>query len=105
MLVVCLLSAIVAADLPAPDHTGRAKAFVELLNKGDFAKAVEPFDAKMIAAMPADKLKKNWEMLTKQVGPFKEATGTRTETRGKYELIFVGVQFEKAKWEVRVVFD
>jgi uncharacterized protein len=105
MLALCLWTTLTIADLPANDHVGRAKEFVELLKKGDFTKAVEPFTETMIKAMPADKLKETWELVNKQAGAFKEMTGTRTETKGKYELVFVGAEFEKAKLEVRVVFD
>jgi len=105
MFAFCLVTALTVADLPANDHVGRAKEFLELLKKGDFAKAAEPFDRTMLEKMPADKLKETWEMLNKQFGALKEASGTRTETRGKYELVFIGTQFEKAKLEMRLAFD
>jgi dienelactone hydrolase len=97
--------ALVLADLPPTDHTGRAKLFVDQLNRGEFAKAVEPFDAKMQEVMPPDKLKQTWESLNKQLGAFKEAGGTRTEMRGKYEMVFVACTFEKMKFDMRVAFD
>src|SRR3954447_15225413 len=97
--------ALILADLPPADHTGRAKLLVDQLNRGDFAKAAESFDAKMQEVMPADKLKQTWETLNKQFGAFKEAGGTRTETRGKYEMAFVTCTFEKMKLDMSVAFD
>jgi hypothetical protein len=105
MLAFCLVTALTAADLPPADHVGRAKEFLELLKKGDFTKAAEPFDRTMLEKMPAAKLKETWEMLNKKFGALKEAGGTRTETLGKYELVFIGTQFEKAKLEMRLAFD
>jgi uncharacterized protein len=105
MHALLLFCALATADLPESDHAGRAKLLVDQLNRGEFAKAVEPFDAKMQEVMPAGKLKQTWETLTKQVGAFKEAGGTRKEMRGKYEMIFVGCTFEKMKLDMRVAFD
>src|SRR5262245_35038706 len=105
MLSFCLLTALAVTDLPPADHVGRAKEFLDVLKKGDFAKAAEPFDAAMLKAMPADKLKETWEQLNKQLGSLKETGGSRKEARGKYELVFVGVEFEKAKLEMRLAFD
>src|SRR5689334_5892553 len=105
MFAFCLFTAFAVVDLPPADHVGRAKEFLELLKKGDFTKAAEPFDATMLKKMPADKLKETWEMLNKQFGALKETGGTRTETLGKYELVFIGTQFEKVKLEMRLAFD
>src|SRR5438105_664259 len=100
-----LICSLLVADLPGTNHAGQAKAFVELMSRGEFAKAVEPFDEAMQKAMPADKLKETWAALIEKIGAFKEATGTRSEMRGKYEMIFVTCTFEKMKLDLRVAFD
>jgi uncharacterized protein len=105
MTAFVLMLSLVAAEPPAGDHAARAKLFLDLLNRGEYAKAVEPFDDAMIKAMPAEKLKSTWEGLTKQVGAFKESGGSRAETRGKYELIFIPCTFEKMKLDMRLAFD
>ena len=38
-----------------------AAEFIDLLDKGEFAKATKDFDAAMLKALPADELKKTWE--------------------------------------------
>ena len=68
-----------SADLPPTDHTGRAKLFVDQLNRGDFAKAVEPFDAKMQEVMPADKLKQTWEIAQQAI---RRIQGSRRHAHG-----------------------
>src|SRR5262245_32061999 len=60
-----------AAD-KAADLKSAGKAFVDLLSKGDFAKATKDFDGAMLKAMPADKLEGLWKGLAGQFGPFKK---------------------------------
>src|SRR5437762_2431230 len=64
-----------AADKPGPREE-QAKAFIELLDKGDFAKAVQGFDATMLKVMPAEELKKTWEKVVGDAGAFKKTLGT-----------------------------
>src|SRR5260370_21497760 len=82
-----------------------AMAFVELLDKGDFANATKDFDATMLKVMPADELKKTWEKVLGDAGAFKKQLGTRIEGMGKYEIVHVTCEFAKKKWDTRVVFD
>jgi pimeloyl-ACP methyl ester carboxylesterase len=81
-----------------------AKAFVELLDQGEYAKATQGFDAAMLKALPPDELKKTWEKVLGQAGAFQKQLGTRVEKR-KYDNVFVTCQFAKAKVDARVVFD
>lgn len=105
MLSYAFLLCMCAAD-PAPeDHVGRAIAFVESLQRGDFAGAMAPFDEAMQKALPVEKLKEAWEGLTKRAGPFKSIVGTRTEKRGQFETVFVTCEFEKSKVDIRLVFS
>jgi dienelactone hydrolase len=82
-----------------------AKAFVEHLSKGEFAKATKNYDTAMEKALPADKLEETWKSLIAQVGAFKRQTGLRTEHAAKYEIVFVTCEFEKASLDARVVFN
>jgi pimeloyl-ACP methyl ester carboxylesterase len=82
-----------------------ARAFVELLDKGDFANATKDFDATMLKVMPADELKKTWEKVLGDAGAFKKQLGTRVEGKGKFEIVHVTCEFAKKKWDTRVVFD
>jgi hypothetical protein len=94
-----------AQDQTLPNLEQTARSFVELLEKGDFAKATADFDATMSKVMPADELKKVWEKLLGDVGGFKKQLGTRLETSGKYRIVLLTCEFAKAKLDARVVFD
>ncbi|MFO0964074.1 MAG: alpha/beta fold hydrolase [Gemmataceae bacterium] len=82
-----------------------ARLLVERLDKGEFAKATEKFDAVMLKAIPAEELKKTWEEVIAEAGAFKKQLGARAETKDKYQIIYVTCAFAKATLDVRVVFD
>ncbi len=82
-----------------------AQAFVDMMNQGNFAAAVQPFDATMIKAMPEAKLKDTWQQLLGQVGAFKSQLGTRTETSQGYRIVFVTCEFENSIIDVQVVYN
>ncbi len=82
-----------------------AKEFVELLTQGQFAKAVEGFDAKMKKTLPKDKLAQTWRTTTGQAGLFKQQLGTRREKFLGSEIVYVTCEFEKGPMDVKVVYD
>jgi pimeloyl-ACP methyl ester carboxylesterase len=82
-----------------------AKAFVELLDKGEFAKATNDFDDAMRKALPPDELKKTWEKVLNQAGAYKKQVASRTDTTGKYETVYVTCEFARMQLDARVVFD
>src|SRR5262245_15362692 len=82
-----------------------AKAFVALLDKGDFDKATGDFDEAMLKALPADKLKGTWEKVGGDAGAFKKQLSSRVEKSGKYDVVIVTCEFQKKKLDARVVFD
>ena len=110
-----LLLAVLVSGCTAPaesrektqgkDIVSAAEQFVERLAKSDFSAAVKEFDVTMTNAAPPDKLKQIWESLVADVGPLKTRLGTRTERLGEYDGVFVTCQFEKAKLDVKVVFN
>lgn len=83
----------------------KARAFIEVLSKRDFASAVAQFDDTMKSAMPQAKLEETWNALVAQTGNFKEQGKARTEARSGYMMVFVTCDFEKTKLDIRVVFD
>lgn len=85
--------------------TKKAKAFVELLVKEDYEKAVQDFDATMTSALPKDKLEEAWNGAISQYGSFKKQVGTRSEKYQEYDIIFVTCEFEKDPLDVQIVFD
>lgn len=112
----CILLAILLAgflpsfaqkqeSLPANELTALAKEFVDLLAKEDFSKAVENFDSVMTKEMPEEKLKEVWRSIKGKVGSFKKQIRVRTETLPKFEIVFVTCEFEKATFDIKVVFN
>ncbi len=97
-----------AQDRQAPqpvDLRAAAKNFVELLSKGEFAKATKDFDSTMTKALPADKLRETWKSLITAAGAFRKQTAVSRQSSGKYEIIIVTCEFEKNQMNARVVFD
>src|SRR6516225_9594805 len=109
-VVVALLS---FAGLAAEDKTDArsadlikaAKTFVELLDKGEFAKATDGFDETMRKVLPPDQLKKTWQKVLDEAGDFRKQVGSRLEKSGKYEIVYVTCEFARMKRDARVVFD
>ncbi len=91
------------ADSPAV-LISKANYFVTLLEKEAFNEAAKDFDARMAAALPADKLREAWQQIQAQAGSFKEKTATRTEKKGAYDIIYVLCAFEKTNLDVKIVF-
>jgi uncharacterized protein len=108
LAAVVLLSGALAQDKAPPRREAlvkAARALAEQLVKGDFARATQNFDAAMRKAMPPDELKKGWEQTVAKAGAFKKQLGTRSETQDGHEIVYVTCAFEKAAFDVRVVFD
>ena len=89
----------------SPDVKTLAGEFVDLLEKGEYSKAVENFDLIMKVAMSAKKLENVWTELQKKTGPYVSRESMRTATKGKYTAVFVTCQFEKTKLDIKVVFN
>src|SRR5262249_26836579 len=66
---------------PKPGAPERAaRALVEQLARGEFAKATQNFDATMRKVVPPDDLKKGWQQIVAGAGAFQKQLGTRVET-------------------------
>lgn len=86
--------------------TGKARAFIAALAKGDFAQAAVDFDATMTKVFGPDKLEAMWtKQLPAQVGAFKQQGPARREQLQGYEIVLVTCSFEKTLLDARVVFD
>jgi hypothetical protein len=83
----------------------KAQKLVALLVKEDYAAAVKDFDKTMTEVLPPKKLESLWKSLLGKTGAFKKEIGLRQERVGKYDVVLVACIFEKAKLDVRVVFD
>jgi len=85
--------------------TQRALNLIENLSQGNFEEATRFFDETMKKAASPEFLKKAWESLQLQFGPFQGIKGSRFETMAGYDFIFIFCQFEKQMLDARVVFN
>lgn len=85
--------------------TKDAQAFVEMLQKQEFAKAETLFTDQMKAALPEDKLKTTWATLVMQAGAFKVQRGARTETVGNMTRVTVTCDFERMALDLVVAYN
>jgi dienelactone hydrolase len=58
----------------------------------------------MQKALPTDKLESTWKTIMDQVGAVKKLLPVRTES-GKYDIVFLPCQFEKATLDIKIVFN
>lgn len=86
------------------EYESLGKAFVELLAKGNYIKAIETFDYTMKKMIPEDKLKEAWEGLTSQAGILKKQLSTKLEIDKQYTRVVITCEFEKAMIDISVVF-
>ncbi|MBA7520899.1 hypothetical protein ES705_12999 [subsurface metagenome] len=87
------------------DLTTQAKGFVELFAKEDYSNAVKSFDNTMKGVMTQDKLKEAWQGLLVQAGSFKKQIGVRQTKEQGFDVVYVTCEFEKAKLDIKVVFN
>lgn len=92
----------VRAQDAAQSAETRARAFVDLMAAGEYAKALESFTPQMKAAMPVDRLSATWNGLTAQAGPFQRQVATSVVPRGVLSVVVVTCAFERATFDVHV---
>jgi dienelactone hydrolase len=88
-----------------PNLEERARALVTAASKEDFDAATKDFDGAMNKAMPPEKFADSWKGLVAKLGAFKKQGQATAEKVGKYDVVWVACEFEKATWYTRVVFD
>lgn len=105
LLIAIVFCQSVSADGQANSkQVEMAKDFVNQLAEGEFEKAVEYFDNVMTKALSVEKLKTVWGGVISQYGPLQRVIETRTEFVKQYHIVFVTCEFEKGKFDTKVVF-
>ena len=111
-LMLLVLSAAVSVSpgrvpcLAALDELdASATQLVDMLAKGNYTGVVGKFDGVMARGLPQDKLRRVWEGLAAQVGPFQRRGGLRRQTLRQFQIIFVTCRFRRATLDVKVVFN
>ena len=102
--LVLLVSSTVLAQ-PDAAIIGKAEAILKNLQGGRFADVVKEFNPAMTDAMPEEKLRGVWEMLTAQLGAVKSIDERRSGEMKGYRAAELIVTFENAQVVQRTVFD
>ena len=84
---------------------GRAEALLKNLQAGRFADVVKEFDSKMVAAIPEERLRAVWEMLTAQFGAVKTIEERRSGELKGFQAVELILAFERERVVQRVIFD
>ncbi len=106
IVTVCLAASVAAVQTPqAADVSPQARAFVEMLEKQQFAAAEALFTDQMKAALPEDKLRATWATLAMQAGAFKSQRGARVEVVGDMRRAIVTCDFERAALDIIVAYN
>jgi hypothetical protein len=104
--VSALLLACSPIVLAQSDSTtiGRAEALLKNLQAGKFAEVVKAFDPKMAAAIPEERLRAVWEMLTAQFGAVTSIEERRSGEIKGLQAVELILAFEKERVVQRVIF-
>lgn len=115
---LALIAALSLSAAPPPASRGaglsqaesplvvKARAFLDALMRGDFEAAAKDFDATMLKVSGPGKLAEFWSALPEKLGELKGPTGAvRTEKLGEYDIVLLGLKFDRAELDLRVVFD
>jgi Protein of unknown function (DUF3887) len=105
-LLVSLAPAL--ADEPAKGNEAlkaRAGAVLAALVKKDYEAAAKDFDATMRKKVTPGELKKTWTGLLEKLGPLGKRGEPRLTHEGKYDVVTIRCQFEKAVLDARFAFD
>lgn len=82
-----------------------AREFANEFFLRQFDKAVARFDANMTKFLPPEKMAEFHDALSAQMGAFKRLVAARRETVQSFQAIRLTCEFEKAKLDLRVVFN
>ena len=101
VLLACSASLLAQSDSAT---IGRAEALVKNLQAGKFADIVKEFDPRMAAAIPEERLRAVWEMLTAQFGAVKSIEERRSGELKGLQAVELILAFERERVVQRVIF-
>lgn len=107
-IVAMTLGATAAQANATSQQTCRARSdeILQALQKHDYARATARLDARMRAAMDANKLRQVWEqMLPQQFGAYDHAAATRVQSSGAASVAETPLHFAKGWLSMRVACD
>ena len=86
-------------------NMSKAKEFIDLLDKDEFAQAENYFSDEMKSKLPAEKLEEIWKTLPSQVGKFKGLGEAKSEKSEDSESITILGKFENMNLDIQIGFD
>jgi hypothetical protein len=103
---VCALLVFAPVVLAQSDSVliGRAEALLKNLQAGKFAEVVKEFDPKMTQAIPEERLRAVWEMMTAQFGAVKSIEERRSGELKGFQAVELILAFERERVVQRIVF-
>ena len=84
---------------------GRAEALLKNLQDGRYAEIVKDFNPAMVKAIPEERLRAVWEMLTAQFGAVKSIEERRSGELKGFRAVELILAFERERVVQRMVFD
>jgi hypothetical protein len=102
--LLLVLSSIVSAQSDAA-AVGRAEAVLKNLQDGRFAEVVAEFNSAVAQAIPEEKLRGVWQMLSGQFGAVKNIEERRSGDLKGYRVVELILAFERERVVQRVAFD
>jgi hypothetical protein len=105
--LVCALLAFAPVVLAQSDSVllGRAEALLKNLQDGRYAEIVKDFNPAMMKAIPEERLRAVWEMLTAQFGAVKSIEERRSGELKGFRAVELILAFERERVVQRMVFD
>ena len=105
---ICALLLVIGTMVFAqPDAAGiaKAEALLKNLQDGKYADVVEEFNPKMVAAIPEERLRAVWEMLSAQFGAVKSIEERRSGELKGFRAVELILTFERERIVQRLIFD
>ncbi len=104
-LLASLLTPVLPAQQPTDELKEKALAFIEQLDRGEYAEAAGAFDPPMREALSIADLQSIWEDLNQKFGAYQSTGPMTTQTSGEYTAVIVETNFDRAVINLRVVFN
>lgn len=106
LIFVTLLQTPSPAQQPTPDVVSLARAALDAMAAGDFAKIERQFTDEMKAALPPGRLAAGWAGVQQQAGAFKRCgPEPRVQAIADKQMVITPCEFERATVDIQFAFD
>jgi hypothetical protein len=117
LLIAEIISMIIIFQFPKPMETQKlaitqssdlsfqASKFITLLSLEEFKAAEDMFDEIMKTVLPEEELKRVWQSIQAQAGPFKSQGAIQKEKIQDFDVVYVICQFEKVSLHSQITFN